>query len=99
MSGERFLPEVPTFEEQGYDLDFRNWNGMFVPAATPDEVVKRWNTEVNRILDDRRFVEKYLGPMAVTPAGGTPEDFGAFMKKDRETAAMLVKLSGMKLIE
>jgi tripartite-type tricarboxylate transporter receptor subunit TctC len=100
-SGKRspLAPEVPTFREQGYELDFRNWNGVFFQKAVPGEMVRRWNAEVNKLLKDPRFEEKYLAAMAVTPSGGTPEDFVAFIRSDRATAAELVKLANLKLQE
>lgn len=92
-------PEVPTFKEQGFELDFRNWNGVFFQRAATGEIVRRWNAEVNKLLADPKFTEKYLAPMAVTASGGTPQDFANFIKSDRATAAELVKLAKMKLIE
>jgi tripartite-type tricarboxylate transporter receptor subunit TctC len=100
-SGKRspLAPEVPTLKEQGYDLDFRNWNGFFFQKAVSTDLVRRWNAEVNRILVDAKFVERYLAPMAVTPAGGSPEDFAAFIQRDRVTAQELVKLANLRLQE
>ena len=93
------LPDVPTFQEQGLDLDFRNWNGLFFQKAVSPEIARRWNTEVNKLLADAKFVDRYFAPMAVTASGGTPEWFGNFIKSDRVTAGELVKLANMKLIE
>lgn len=92
-------PNVPTMAEQGYGLDFRNWNGVFFQKAVSADVVRRWNVEINKLLADRNFVEKYFAPMAVTPSGGPPEWFVNFIKSDRATAAELVKLANLKLIE
>jgi tripartite-type tricarboxylate transporter receptor subunit TctC len=92
-------PQVPTLQEQGYDLDFRNWNGVFFQKAAPAEVVRRWNGEINKLLAEPRFVERYFAPMAVTPSGGTTEYFANFIKSDRATTAELVKLANIKLIE
>ncbi len=93
------LPDVPTLQEQGFDLDFRNWNGLFFQKAVPAEMARRWNAEVNKLLAEARFVDRYFAPMAVTASGGTPEYFANFIKSDRATAGELVKLANMKLIE
>jgi len=93
------LPDVPSFQEQGLDLDFRNWNGIFFQKSVPGDIAQRWNAEVNKVLADQKFVERYFGPMAVTPSGGTPEWFSNFIKSDRNTAAELVKMAKMQLIE
>ena len=97
-NGERYapLPQVPTLKEQGYDLDFRNWIALYFPRATPNEAVRAWNLEVNRIMADARFVEKFFVPQSVTPAGGTPEDLSVFARLNRQTAAELAKIANLK---
>jgi tripartite-type tricarboxylate transporter receptor subunit TctC len=35
------LPEVPSLKEAGYPVEFAQWSGLFVPAATPDAIVTR----------------------------------------------------------
>jgi tripartite-type tricarboxylate transporter receptor subunit TctC len=88
---------VPTFKEQGYDLDFRNWLAVFLPAKTPEPIIRKWNTEVNRLLKDKAWTDKYFVPMALTPTGGSVEDFVAFMKKDMAQSAELAKIANLKL--
>jgi tripartite-type tricarboxylate transporter receptor subunit TctC len=87
------LPDVPTFKELGFELDFRGWVGVFTPAGTPRPIILRLNAEFNRLLTDRGVVEVILTAGALDPTGGSPEDFAAFLKTDRETAAMLTKLA------
>jgi tripartite-type tricarboxylate transporter receptor subunit TctC len=98
-NGERFapLPQVPTLKEQGFELDFRNWLAVFLPRNAPDAIVRRWNTEVNRLVKDPVWTAKFFAPMALTPTGGTVEEFVAFMKKDLATSAELVKIANLRL--
>jgi tripartite-type tricarboxylate transporter receptor subunit TctC len=91
------MPEVPTMAEQGYELDFRNWLALYFPRATPQEFVRRWNAEVNRLLADPQIEERYFAPQAVTPAGGSPEDLAAFAKAARQAGAELAKIANLKL--
>ena len=91
------MPDVPTFLEQGYDLDFRNWVGIFLPRNSPLELARRWNGDVNKLLADAQFVERHLGPWSVTATGGSIEEFVAFMKRDRTMAAELAKIANLKL--
>lgn len=90
------MPDVPTLAEAGYELDFRNWIALYFPRATPNEAVRAWNLEVNRIMADARFVEKFFVPQSVTPAGGTPEDLSLFARLNRQTAAELAKIANLK---
>jgi tripartite-type tricarboxylate transporter receptor subunit TctC len=90
------MPEVPTLAEAGYELDFRNWIALYFPRGAPNEAVRAWNVEVNRIMADARFVEKFFMPQSVTPAGGTPDDLSAFARANRQTAAELAKIANLK---
>ena len=89
----RTLPDVPSFGELGYDVDFRGWVGVFAPAGTSRDIILKLNGEINRIIGDQKFIEKFLVPASVEHRGGTPEQFAAFLKADRETAGRLVKLT------
>jgi tripartite-type tricarboxylate transporter receptor subunit TctC len=98
-NGDRYapLPQVQTLKEQGYDLDFRNWVAVFLPRGAPEPIVRRWNSEVNRLVKDAVFTDKFFTPMALTPTGGTVEDFVAFMKRDLATSAELAKIANLRL--
>ncbi len=100
MSGKKrssLMPEIPTFLEQGYDLDFRNWIGVLLPRGASSETVRRLNADFNRLLADPKFTDRYLTSMGVTPTGGTTEEFAAFLKTNRETAAELAKIAKLRL--
>ena len=90
------FPDVPLFTELGYELDFRPWVGVFAPAGTPEPIVARLNADLGRLLQDRGFVERFMVPLSIEPMGGTPDQFEAFLKKERATLAQLVKLAGVK---
>jgi tripartite-type tricarboxylate transporter receptor subunit TctC len=90
------LPGVPSFVEAGYDLDFPGWNGVFVPAGTPKEIVQRLNTEISKLLADPNFVERFLTPLGIEPVSNSPEEFAAFLKTDRDTAAKVVRLADIQ---
>ena len=92
----RTLPDVPSFSELGYDLDFRGWVGAFAPTGTPNEIVQRLNSEINRVLAEPAFGEKFLVPASVEFKAGTPEEFARFLKIDREVAGRLTKLAKVK---
>ena len=83
----RFLADVPTFVDEGYDFRPSSWFGLFMTAGTPPAITGRMQSEVRKILYTPAFGEKILTPQFYTPVGNTPE---------RELAAMLVKISGLK---
>ena len=88
-------PEVPTLPEQGIkgvDIDF--WLGMLVPAATPREIVARYNTVFNEILRSPQIVEK-LTTQGFVSVGGTPDEFGELIAKDVAKWRKVVKEAGI----
>ncbi len=90
------MPDVPTFAEQGYDLDFRNWLAFYFQRGVAAEPVRRWNAEVNRVIADPAFAQKFLTTLGVTAAGGSPEALAAFAQKSRVTGAELAKIANLK---
>ena len=91
------LPDVPTFAEQGFDLDFlRGAFGIFVNAGTPRPIIQRWNAEVNKLMADTAFLDKFVIGMGLDPAGGSPEEFATFLIADRATAARVAKAAKLQ---
>jgi tripartite-type tricarboxylate transporter receptor subunit TctC len=46
------LPDVPTLKELGYDAQFSQWTGLFVPAGTPEPVIAKLRAAARAALDD-----------------------------------------------
>ena len=51
-------PDIPTLPELGYKLPYVSFLGLFAPKKTPDEIVKKIDDTVRKILDDKEFQEK-----------------------------------------
>ena len=51
-------PDIPTLPELGYKLPYVSFLGLFAPKKTPDEIVKRLDETMRKILDDKEFQEK-----------------------------------------
>ena len=92
-----FIPEVPSFKEAGLDWAVTTWNGVFAPVATPREIVRRLNAEINGLLVDPGFKAKVLAGSMIEAAGGTPEEFLAFLKADRERFAEVAKRAAIRM--
>ena len=89
-------PEVPTLIEQGVtgvEIDF--WvGGLLVPAGTPREVIARYNTTVNEILQTPGVAEK-LTQQGFVMVGGTPERFGELIARDLAKWIRVVNEAGI----
>jgi tripartite-type tricarboxylate transporter receptor subunit TctC len=50
------LPEVPTFKEQGYDLEYYFWVGLFAPKGTPDSIISKLRQAINTAAHSMEFL-------------------------------------------
>lgn len=92
------LPEVPTFKEAGVDSFLpSSWFALMGVAGTPNEIVIRLNTEVNRILGDRKFRSEQLDKFALESIGGSPENLSALIKSDSLRWVQIIKDANIKL--
>lgn len=76
------LPETPTFREAGVDLVFLGWRGMFLPAATPPEIL----AGLERLMRDAMagpIVQAAVQRLGEANALLGPEEFAAFWAADR----------------
>jgi len=90
------LPDVPTIAEsgvKGYDVVL--WHGLVGPKGLPRAIVDRVNGDLNKALRAKDMEEK-LATDGVSPAGGTPEQFGAIIKRDIDTWRKVVQMAGVK---
>jgi tripartite-type tricarboxylate transporter receptor subunit TctC len=90
------LPDTPTIAEAalpGYDAN--TWGGILAPAGTPKEIVLRLNAEINKALaaDD---VRAKLSASGIDIQGGTPEQFGDYIKAEVVKWAKVTKDAGIQ---
>ncbi len=85
------MPNVPTFAELGFTgFDGVQWYGIVGPAKMPPVLVKRLNTEINKLIAAPELKEKLSGE-ALEPMPMSPEQFGEYMKNDIAKWEKLVK--------
>jgi tripartite-type tricarboxylate transporter receptor subunit TctC len=91
-----FIPEVPTFIEQGYkDFVMGNWTGIVAPAKTPKPVIDKLGTEITRIIRTPDMNQR-LVDMGVDPMGGTAAEFGKLIHSEVARFGKAVRDSGAK---
>lgn len=92
----RFMNEVPTLAEQGFrGAEAFAWFGLLAPAGTPAEVIAKLNAEANLALKQPEVADKLLG-LGMHPVGGTPEQFGAFIRADIDKWTKLIQARNIK---
>jgi tripartite-type tricarboxylate transporter receptor subunit TctC len=87
------LPDVPTFKELGYDIEFYIWAGMFAPKGTPALVLKKLRDVIRQTVQEPNFKDamtKLETPIAYLDA---PE-FQKFWDKDAKMLTDAIKRIG-----
>lgn len=84
-------PNVPTLQEVGLpESPFAAWHGLGMPAGAPNAAVRRMNAELGSLFADKSFAE-FLLERHVENAVTSPEEFAAFMRRDRERLGEVVR--------
>ena len=92
-----FLPDLPTIAESGYPgFEAVGWIGMAAPARTPQAVLDKLNTELNRMLNDDTVKER-LNTLAFTPVDGSRKEFGDYIKTEIAKWGKAIKESGARV--
>jgi tripartite-type tricarboxylate transporter receptor subunit TctC len=89
------LPDVPTIVESVPDYVATGWYGLSAPKSTPTEIVDRLNAAVGTALADPKVVER-LATLGVDPMPMRPAEFKAFIDRDTEKWAKVIKYAGIK---
>jgi tripartite-type tricarboxylate transporter receptor subunit TctC len=89
------LPGVPTMTEAGFpEFEERSWVGFFAPAKTPADIVRRLNAEVNVAISLPDVRERF-GAMGLDAHPGSAPDFSAYVSKEAQKWARIVKSTGI----
>ncbi len=89
------LPDVPTMNDTVKGFESDNWYGMFFPTGTAREIITRYHAEMMKVLKDPD-VRTLMERDGSEPLGSTPEEFGAYFRREVEKYAKVIKASGAK---
>ena len=90
------LPEVPTIAGQGlpgYEVTL--WFGMWAPAATSPDIVRKLNESVNAIVGEPKVKEQFA-KLGIIPAPMKPEDFAKFVRSEIEVYRRIVRAANIE---
>jgi tripartite-type tricarboxylate transporter receptor subunit TctC len=91
------LPDIPTINESGVPgYEAVSWFGMLAPANTPSAIVTQLNKALMQVIH-RPEIRKQLEGLGSEPLAGSPEEFGALMRRESARYAKVVKSSGAKV--
>lgn len=93
------LPNVPTLLEEGIkNAEATVWFGVQVQAKTPRPIINKLNTQMNQILA-MPDVQARLDQLGLVKVGGTPEEFGVFIKNEADKLSMLIKTKRVEMMD
>jgi tripartite-type tricarboxylate transporter receptor subunit TctC len=90
------FPDIPTIGETVPGYDAATWSGVIAPSGVPRPIIDKLNALMNKAIRSKSFQDRFA-MIGDEPAGGSPEDFAALIKKDSAKWADVVKRSGAKL--
>ncbi|MEQ1773299.1 MAG: tripartite tricarboxylate transporter substrate binding protein [Burkholderiales bacterium] len=92
----RIVPNMPTVSEAGLPgYAVSAWFGLVTPAGTPRDIIQRVQAEAARGLKQPETLER-LSAVGAEISASSPEEFGAFMKAEREKWARVIKAAGIR---
>ena len=90
------LPDIPAVSEFLPGYVGQSWHGFFLRAGSPPEAQPWMNAQVNRILADPEFRGR-LNDFALSPSGGTVQDFASFLAEDARIWSAVVRNNNIKV--
>jgi tripartite-type tricarboxylate transporter receptor subunit TctC len=92
-----YLPDVPTMIEAGvpdFEVD-SGWQGLYVPADCPREIVAKLQGEVLAALGSPQVRER-IAALGLEPVGSTPAEFALFVRAEIGKYAEMVRAAGIR---
>jgi tripartite-type tricarboxylate transporter receptor subunit TctC len=96
-----YLPEVPSVQEAAAkdfgvkDFDVVTWNGFFVPAKTPPDVIALLNAATRSVLQDPEIARRFLD-LGLEPLPSTREELGTRMASEVARWARVIEEAGIE---
>ncbi len=84
------LPDVPTLKEEGVDIEVTNWNGIALPAGTPDEIVDTVYEAVQTALQSDAY-QDLLARSGLVLDDFSPEEFAELWQRDFDRFGDLIE--------
>ena len=87
------LPDVPSLKTAGYDAEYAQWSGLFIPAATPEPVAQRLRAAARFAAMDAKVKDVILNAGSPILFQDTP-DFEKYVQADARRMSDVVKKIG-----
>jgi tripartite-type tricarboxylate transporter receptor subunit TctC len=89
-------PDVPTIGETVHGYDVLSWQGVFVPAKTPPEIIDKLHGAVVKAVGEPALKEKFARG-AYEPIGSTPDELKKYLAADTARWTRVIKTAGIRI--
>jgi tripartite-type tricarboxylate transporter receptor subunit TctC len=90
------MPEIPTISESGLTgFELGSWYGLFAPAGTSPEIVRRVRSEVVKAINDPGLKEQFVA-LSAEPIGSTSAEFATVLRRDLAKWAKVARQANVK---
>ena len=89
------LPDLPVMAETIPGFDLVTWHGVMASPATPRPLLERINRELNAVLRNPEVQQRFAAS-GLQVTGGTPQEFGAILKRDYDKYGAALRSAGVK---
>lgn len=90
------FPDIPTITEFGYKEPLtRSYFALYAPAGVAKAQMEKVAADIREIANEPAFRERNLIQRGLEPVFDTPDQFAAFLKRDRDTAKRIVDAAGL----
>ncbi|MEI7445258.1 MAG: tripartite tricarboxylate transporter substrate binding protein [Burkholderiales bacterium] len=90
------LPDVPTLAETVLPgMEMSAWQGVMLPAGTPQPIVQRLNAEIRKVLAHEETRQKLIA-QGTEILGSTPEEYAAYLRSELGRWSKVVAETGAK---
>lgn len=90
------MPDIPTISEAGLPgFELGSWYGIFSPAGTAPEIVRRIQSEIVKAINDPGMNDQFAA-LSAEPVGSTPDEFRAVLQRDLVKWAKVAKQANVK---
>ena len=90
------LPEVPTLQESGVNIDVTTWYALWGIKGTPQPIIDRMHQSITKSMQLPE-IKKVWESLGATAGGQSPAEFGKFVQQEIDTWGKVVKASGAKV--
>lgn len=87
------MPEVPALKDTGFNAEYAQWSGLFIPAGVPEPIAQRLRTAARNAAQDARVREVINGAGSPILYQDTP-DFERYVQADARRMAEVVRRIG-----